>query len=152
MRREQLEAWHQGKPFIDCAPTQGRLFMSMGFMPTERGEAFRGAIETQKYIEQGRTLGLPVENSCEQTYFALTMTESGDLPAESIVHCTQYNCTPMMLQKNLIAYRGKKLIYHFDIPFEENETNLEHLVNQFGEFIEFAEKIFLALLSTMRLD
>ncbi len=142
LRREQAEAWRQGKPFCDAAFWSRRLSRSMGFTTIARGAIVKQAIEPQKYLEQARAMGFPVDNSCDSTYTLVSMLEFGDMPREAIATCHEHACTPLMLEKFFIVHREKNLTYCFDIPFEENETNLEYVANQICEFIEFAEKKF----------
>ncbi len=141
-RKAQVEAWRQGKPFIDVGFLGVRLFRSMGFMSVTQSAATQTADEPLKLLEQARAMGLPVENSCDMTYGASSMFESGDLPAKAIALCGHHACTPMELQLIFMSYKGKTSTYHFDIPFEDNEASLEYLVKQFHEFIELAEKEF----------
>ncbi len=142
LRKEQLEAWQQGAPFIDVGFHLKRLGYAMGFNHISRGAIIKQNPEPEKYLEKAREMGLPADSSCDSVYMVAAMVEARDIPVESIVVCKQYACTPEVMQKIFIAHRGERLAYCFDSPFEETEVNLEYLVDQLRAFIEFAEKKF----------
>ncbi|MFC1987899.1 2-hydroxyacyl-CoA dehydratase [Chloroflexota bacterium] len=144
-RRKDLEHWRQGKPFADYHGMGECLLDSMGFRHSRIGGLSHSMMEPQKYLEEARAMGLPVENACDSAYIGTGMIKCGDLPEEAIGICTPHGCTPKMLQRTFIShhlYEGKVFSYCFDLPFEQNEASIEYLVNQYREFIDLVEKKF----------
>lgn len=141
--KEQLEAWHQGKPFSDGGGFMaGALVRAMGFVPAGSVSTAFQTMQPQKYLEHAGARGLPVENSCDMTMMPFAMMECGDVPMEDLAICDQHACTPMMLRGIHVAHTSDNLTFFIDIPFEQNEASIKHVAAQLGEFIEFAEKKF----------
>jgi benzoyl-CoA reductase/2-hydroxyglutaryl-CoA dehydratase subunit BcrC/BadD/HgdB len=71
------------------------------------------------------------------------MMECGDTPMEDLAFCDQHGCTPMTLRQIYVAQQSQTSTYYIDLGgYEENEANFKHILEQFEEFIEFAEKKF----------
>ncbi|MFC1988730.1 2-hydroxyacyl-CoA dehydratase family protein [Chloroflexota bacterium] len=141
-RKEQLQAWKDGKVFADFGLSQRRLSPAMGMYTCARGEIINECQEPEKVLEKARALGLPVDSSCDSVYTAAAMFDSGDIPTEGIVACKQYACTPEVMQKMFMAHKGNLLYYCFDSPYEKTDANVTYLADQFAEAIEYAEKKF----------
>jgi benzoyl-CoA reductase/2-hydroxyglutaryl-CoA dehydratase subunit BcrC/BadD/HgdB len=143
LAREQLEAWREGRPFSEGGGFMaGTLVRSMGFLPTGSvGSAYITG-EPDKYLEQARAKGLPVDNSCDMTSMPFAMAECGDMPKEDLYLCDQHACTPMLLSHIFTSHSQKQHTFSIDVGFQEDETNLKHVTAQLEAFIEFAEKAF----------
>ncbi|MFC1532587.1 2-hydroxyacyl-CoA dehydratase [Thermodesulfobacteriota bacterium] len=147
-RKAQLEAWRQGKPF---GGGMGLLSQAMGFTP---GSGFSGAglgvvtggrsqsNTAQKYFDACRDRGLPVDASCDMAMLPCGATESKDVPMAPFDLCDTASCTTMWLAGLYFMLRTETpFVYYLDIGFRQDEANLEHIMNQYSEFIELAEKI-----------
>jgi benzoyl-CoA reductase/2-hydroxyglutaryl-CoA dehydratase subunit BcrC/BadD/HgdB len=141
--KEQLEGWRQGRPFSDGGShTAGELALVMGFVPAGRvGPAFQ-TMHPQKYLDQARAMGLPVDKSCDMTMMPFAMMVCGDVPMENAAICDHHCCTPMMLRGIYVAHSSETLTYYVDIPFEEDEAALKYVTGQLEGFIEWAENKF----------
>ncbi|MFC1532634.1 2-hydroxyacyl-CoA dehydratase [Thermodesulfobacteriota bacterium] len=141
LAKEQLEGWRLGKPFSDGGSmTAGILTRAMGFIPVGGVTPSFQTMEPQKYLDQARDKGLPVDQSCDMTMMPFAMMECGDVPMEDLAISDQHCCLPMMLRGIHVAHTSNTITYYVDIPFDENEDTLKYVNDQLGEFIEFAEK------------
>ena len=141
LTKERLEGWRQGKPFsYGGGRMAGILTRVIGFLSL--GEAQFQTTEPQKYLEQARAMGLPVDKSCDMSTMQASLTEGGAVPMEDVGVCNNHCCTPMLLNRLYVANALNTLTYYIDRGFEENEANLKYVTEQFGEFIEFCEKRF----------
>ncbi len=151
-RKKQIEAYHQGElqPLADFDPMATSLFRAMGFTEYERGpassqrdEGFSGGMSPEAHKEKARTvLGLPVDTACQQCYLLAGAVAAGSMPMEPLVITTNCLCPMMVQQKLVMVHKWPHDTFHFNIPAEETEANVEYIVSQFREFIEVAEKRF----------
>ncbi|MFC1920518.1 2-hydroxyacyl-CoA dehydratase [Chloroflexota bacterium] len=146
--KEQLEGWRQGRPFSDGGSGgAGTLTAAMGFIAVGSVEPAFQTAHPQKYLEYARNEGLPVDQSCDMTMMPFAMTECGDTPMQDLSFCDNHGCTPMLLRGFYGEHQSKAFSYQFDLGgYEENETNFKYILEQFKEFIEFAEKRFPGLI------
>jgi benzoyl-CoA reductase/2-hydroxyglutaryl-CoA dehydratase subunit BcrC/BadD/HgdB len=115
----------------------------MGFLAVGSVEPAFQTKTPQKYLEQARNKGLPVDKSCDMTMMPFAMMELGDTPMEDLAFCDQHGCTPMTLRQIYVANQSKTFTYQIDLGgYEENEINFRHVYNEFSDFIKFAEKKF----------
>jgi benzoyl-CoA reductase/2-hydroxyglutaryl-CoA dehydratase subunit BcrC/BadD/HgdB len=146
--KEQLEGWRQGRPFSDGGSgLAGTLTAAMGFLAVGSVEPAFQTAHPQKYLEQARDKGLPVDRSCDMTMMPFAMMECGDTPMEDLAFCASHGCTPMILRQIYVKHQSGTLSYNLDLGgYEENEANFKYVLEQFKEFIEFAEKRFPGLI------
>ncbi|MFC1535320.1 2-hydroxyacyl-CoA dehydratase [Thermodesulfobacteriota bacterium] len=148
MRKAQLQAWQDGKPF---ASGIRHLSQSMGFVPgaglsgAAIGVVTGGASQygtVRKYFEACRERGLPVDASCDMAMLPCGATEIKDVPDAPFDVCDAASCTTMWLAGLYFMLQTKTpLVYYLDVGFRQDEADLQHVVNQLGEFIELSEKI-----------
>ena len=141
--KEQLEGWRQGKPFSDGgSATASNLTRAMGFVPVGSVQPAFQTVQPQKYIDQARGMGLPVDKSCDMTMMPFAMMVCGDTPMEDVAICDHHCCTPMMLRGIYVAHSSDTFTYYIDRGVEENEATIKYVTEQLEEFIEWAEKKF----------
>jgi benzoyl-CoA reductase/2-hydroxyglutaryl-CoA dehydratase subunit BcrC/BadD/HgdB len=143
MAKDQLEGWKQGKPFSDGGSLQaGILVRAMGFIPAGGVNPAFQTNSAQKYLDQARSKGLPVDKTCDMSMIPFTMMEMGDVPMETVAVCDHHCCTPMMLRGIYVAHNSDTFTYFIDRSYEEDEANLKYVVDQMKDFIRVCEEKF----------
>ena len=142
--KEHLEAWQQGKPFL-----AGGIMVYLPLLVRAMGFVFGGADEvvfattaaqSQKYLDLGRAKGLPIDRSCDMVAMPAAVEFTEDTPKEDFTICDNHACTPAWLRGVLVSHTHGITPYFLDIGFDATDANLEHVTDQLGEFIEWAEK------------
>ncbi len=141
-RIEQYEAWRKGKPFSDIGWWAKCLSPAMGFTLRGRGAITQANPDARMFKERARSMGIAVDNTCDSAYMLAAIANAGIWPMESINTCNNYNCQPLLMQTIFIEHMEKRRTFYVVKPFEESDANVKYVVDQLGEFIEFAEKEF----------
>ena len=68
LRKEQAEAWRQGKLFAGPNIATSCLFQSMGFTPSVAQGVTPTTAHAKRYLDKARDMGFPIENSCDDAY------------------------------------------------------------------------------------
>ncbi|MFC1534022.1 2-hydroxyacyl-CoA dehydratase [Thermodesulfobacteriota bacterium] len=142
LAKERAEAWSQGKPFCDGTGISPALAKAMGFTSTGSVESAFATKRPQNYLDEARTLGLPVETSCDMSMMPFAMMQCGDMPMVDLNVFECGPCTPMKMRSIYVAHKTKRFSYPMDIGREPDEANFQFILDQIYGFIEFAEKKF----------
>ncbi len=137
--KAQSAALRERKPQATMPPGLGILYQALGFYC---GGTVDMAKQTfmPKFLEKARTMGLPVDTSCDMAMGPLATWASGEEMDRVNLPICQYACNPFWLSDVYRSHISGKPMYYMDRPYEESEATLKHLVNQLREYIEVCEK------------
>ncbi len=141
--KAQLQAEREGRPQTASGPGLSALFLSMGFVGGgDSAQDNTHATYLEGYMSAAREKGLPVDSACEMSMATLARWAAGESTKELRAQMCNIACSSFLLADIVRHHMIPMPMYFLDKGFEENEDNLQHVVEQLHEYIEFAEKRF----------
>lgn len=139
----QLKWWEDGEPFAWCdgiAPEEILHAMGIHVVNMEM-LSYQAIPDAPKYIDIGQAAGLSVD-LCSSIRAEWGMCLSEELPPPAFVVTMSANCESCYKACYLFAHHHKVPIYAIDSPYHgDSDDSVPYLVEQYREFIKFAEDI-----------
>ncbi len=141
----QLEVWRRGRPSVLVESQLSRFFRSMGLEPYNlTGPVDYATASYGKYKAIIERMGFP-EKCCERAVVQMAVCDIGDLPKPDIIFGDGHGCDAdhKHTSRSLSDWFTIPMFY-IDTPLDEDDkpnlANLNYVVDQLGEFIQWAEK------------
>ncbi|MBI4317229.1 MAG: 2-hydroxyacyl-CoA dehydratase [Chloroflexi bacterium] len=143
---DQLDAWRQGRPSIDGEGCRSALFRSMGFLPTMYTTTYKfSPSDFRDDIATVEKLGLPADKLCDKVVTQLAMRSADSAPKPDAILADSHGCDND--HKYYARVQGDLFnipVFFVDVPLHEDDkvtlTSINYVAEQYGEFIEWAEK------------
>ena len=141
--QNQIRWWEAGEPFAWCngiAPEGILNAMGIHVVNLEM-LSYQSIPDAPKYIDIGQAAGLSVD-LCSSIRAEWGMCLSEELPPPAFVVTMSANCDSCFQASHLYAHHHKAPIFAIDCPYHgDDEESVAYLVEQYKEFIKFAEDI-----------
>ncbi len=142
----ELDSWRQGGiPTIEGMSSIFRFYKSMGFRPYAFPQVADHSTQYADYKKVLERMWFP-EKTCERVSSLIAMSEIGDLPKPDMLQCDCHGCDLDKYYPRFLGDWFKIPVFFIDVPLDPtdkpNLDNLNYIVDQLGEFIEFVEKKF----------
>lgn len=138
LRKAQLEAWQSGSKPLANSEYATILINAMGFLGLDLMSAADRTRLASDYFDIIRENQFP-DSACDRTIVCLAMCINKDFPPPDIVLAHNTACHMELMSFKAIGEHFEAPVFTLNAGLGASEDTLEFVVDQLGEFIEFAE-------------
>ncbi len=138
LRRDQLKALQEGKPFAQGAGAEA-LLKAMGVQYLQLLTEGDRTTHVPKHFDTVRVLGLP-DDACDRTVLPIALSVSGELPKPALLISSNTACDPVIYAINALSRCHNVPCFFIDIGTEATEDTLRYVNDQLRELIDFVER------------
>ena len=140
-RRDELEAWSIGKPFLYFSGSREEIFHVMGLhvLRLENLADRSAAGEGDKYLELARNAGYPARSLCDRLQVAIGMALSADFPPPVFVYGDNCLCDVEVRTMQAISHLYNAPYYLLDRYQEPGWEQIQYITQQLREVIQLVE-------------
>lgn len=134
----RLQAWKEGKPFVEGDGLIWGILTAMGFHHSDPGRLTQRTFQTANLFDIAREAGFP-DDGCDLNIAPLAMYIKGALPLPALIVGKPSTCDIEVLSGIARARMLNIPVFPLDMKLLPTYDAIRYYAAQLGELIEFAE-------------